>query len=108
MVFITVADIGDPKRPETCVFQLLYSRWGGVTPETKEGRVALFKEIGQQFCEPFRSAAMWVEDDTYIHPDRLTHWPNPQQWDNHGGRVTLAGDAAHPMAPSKSPVWISP
>ena len=101
---IVVADIGDRDKPETCNFQLFFSRWGGVSPETNEERIALFKEFGQHFCEPFRSAAAWLrEDDTYIPRDRLTHWPNPQKWDNHGGRITLAGDAAHPMAPSKNP-----
>ncbi|KAI9693182.1 MAG: hypothetical protein M1822_005178 [Bathelium mastoideum] len=96
---ITVADIGEPDKPETCLFQLFFSKAGGVPPATNEKRLELFKEMGQQLCEPFKSAALWVKDDTYIHPDRLTHWPDPQKWDNHGGRVTLAGDAAHPMAP---------
>ena len=98
---IIVADIGDPDKPESCLFQLFFSKPGGLPQTTNEERVALFKEMGRHMCEPFRSAADWVKDDTYIHPDRLTHWPHPRKWDNHGGRVTLAGDAAHPMAPCK-------
>lgn len=34
-----------------------------------------------------------------VPPDVFRVWTNPAKWDNHGGRVTIAGDAAHPMAP---------
>lgn len=32
-------------------------------------------------------------------------WTKIEPWENFGGRVTLAGDAAHPMCPCKSR-WI--
>ncbi|KAI9684932.1 MAG: hypothetical protein M1822_005581 [Bathelium mastoideum] len=100
MALICIADVKDPDRPEEWVFQLLYSKWGTEEPAaTNEERLAQLKEIGQLYCEPFKSAAKWVKDDTHIYPDRLKEWPNPPKWDSHGGRVTLAGDAAHPMAP---------
>ncbi|KAL9095212.1 MAG: hypothetical protein Q9165_002468 [Trypethelium subeluteriae] len=99
LAFINIANVKDSDKPESIVFQMLYSKWGGSTPETNEERHRAFKELGQQLCEPFRSAAAWVKEDTWIHPDHLTHWPKPEKWDNHGGRITLAGDAAHPMAP---------
>ena len=57
------------------------------------------KQLSSEFCEPFRSAFSWVKDDTYIFPDRFASWNSSALWDNHSGRITLAGDAAHPMTP---------
>lgn len=71
------------------------------TPATSEGRLAHVKELALPYCEPFRSAAAWVKQGTFVPNDRLRHWPKAVRWDNHGGRITLAGDAAHPMAPCK-------
>ncbi|KAL9074951.1 MAG: hypothetical protein Q9157_004180 [Trypethelium eluteriae] len=100
MALLCLADINDADNPETWVFQLLYSKWVDAEPAaTNEERLAQLKEMSQSYCEPFKSAAMWIRDDTYIHPDRMKDWPNPPKWNNHGGRATLAGDAAHPMAP---------
>ncbi|KAL9089120.1 MAG: hypothetical protein Q9165_005933 [Trypethelium subeluteriae] len=100
MALLCVADIKDADNPESWVFQLLYSKWVDAEPAaTNAERLAQLKEMSQSYCEPFKSAAMWIRDDTHIHPDRMKDWPNPPKWDNHGGRVTIAGDAAHPMAP---------
>jgi 2-polyprenyl-6-methoxyphenol hydroxylase-like FAD-dependent oxidoreductase len=41
---------------------------------------------------------MWMPDDTKIAYDKMAYWV-PIPWDNHDGRVALAGDAAHPMTP---------
>jgi hypothetical protein len=53
-------------------------------------------------CEPFRSAVLWMPDDTKITYDKMAYWV-PIPWDNYDGRVTLAGDAAHPMTPRERP-----
>ena len=55
-------------------------------------------------CEPFRSAVMWMPDDTKITYEKMAYWV-PIPWGNHGGRVTLAGDAAHPMTPREWSNW---
>ena len=62
----------------------------------RAGRLAQVKEKAADMCEPFRSAVMWMPDDTRITSDKMAYWV-PIPWDNHDGRVTLAGDAAHPM-----------
>ncbi|GKT93696.1 LOW QUALITY PROTEIN: hypothetical protein Ct61P_11546 [Colletotrichum tofieldiae] len=49
-------------------------------------------------CEPFRSALEWTPGDSSCYIDEMKYWL-PSLWDTHDGRVTLAGDAAHPMLP---------
>ncbi len=49
-----------------------------------------------RFADPFRSANEWIPDGTPVRMNRVTYW-EPIPWDSRGGRVTLAGDAAHPM-----------
>ena len=68
---------------------------------TNERRLRFFKEHAANWMEPFRSAGLWVKDDTIIPNDTLRYWADPVSWDNHGGRITLAGDSAHPMTPRK-------
>jgi 2-polyprenyl-6-methoxyphenol hydroxylase-like FAD-dependent oxidoreductase len=61
-------------------------------------RLAQVKEKAKVLPEPFRSANLWMPDDTRVTYDRIGYWI-PIPWDNHGGRATLCGDAAHPMTP---------
>jgi 2-polyprenyl-6-methoxyphenol hydroxylase-like FAD-dependent oxidoreductase len=52
----------------------------------------------EKIAEPFRSAYLAVASDPSVTfwCDRLAEW-RTEPWDNRNGRVTLAGDAAHPM-----------
>ncbi|KAF6825163.1 FAD-binding domain containing protein [Colletotrichum plurivorum] len=52
----------------------------------------------QGLCEPFRSAMEWTPEGSPCYVDEMKYWL-PSAWNTHGGRVTLAGDAAHPMLP---------
>ena len=61
-------------------------------------RLAEFKRRASCWTEPWRTAGLHVKDDTTIPQDVLAYW-EPVPWDNHGGRLTIAGDAAHPMMP---------
>lgn len=59
------------------------------------------KILAKKFCDPFKSAFAWTPTDlTTAWHGKLQRW-DPQApghgWDNHAGRITLAGDAAHPM-----------
>lgn len=51
--------------------------------------------------EPLRSAYEWLGDDVKtVYYVQLSNWDPSlpeHKWNNHGGLVTLAGDAAHPM-----------
>jgi 2-polyprenyl-6-methoxyphenol hydroxylase-like FAD-dependent oxidoreductase len=56
--------------------------------------------FAEQFADPFRSAFAWLKDDHPVRYAPLTEWDPSlpgHRWDNHGGRVALVGDAAHPM-----------
>jgi len=46
---------------------------------------------------------MEILDTTQAFNDRL-YYLVLVPWDNHGGRITLAGDAAHPMPPFRSTI----
>lgn len=67
---------------------------------TNEMRLKQVKGLAQKFADPMKSAFEWLGDDQLVWYSPLNHWdPSlPEHaWDNHAGRVTLAGDAAHPM-----------
>ncbi|KAM7196854.1 hypothetical protein V8F33_005973 [Rhypophila sp. PSN 637] len=49
----------------------------------------------------FRSTFQNIDEEhSHMFVSQLTHWPTTP-WDNHNGRVTLAGGAAHPMHPNR-------
>jgi len=52
---------------------------------------------GKEMAEPFRSAILWVPDEVEITYQNIGIWI-PSPFDTQDGRMTLAGDAAHPMA----------
>jgi len=53
-------------------------------------------ERGKGFGPPFRDAFLTITEETQVWHNRLAYWPT-QPWDSKGGKITLAGDAAHPM-----------
>ncbi|KAH8646774.1 hypothetical protein BX600DRAFT_155724 [Xylariales sp. PMI_506] len=66
-------------------------------PETSRERIAMMKRRAEGFAEPLRSIVMDIPDDLEkTTPLKLGDFPC-RDWDNHGGLVTLAGDAAHAM-----------
>jgi hypothetical protein len=96
-------DKPDLERPETWIFYILAS-WPIATKEDEENtgnRLQRLRDRMDDWAEPFKSAVAWVPDGTEIKPDKLKVWA-PTPWDNHGGRVTIAGDAAHSMTFRKS------
>ncbi|GFF34351.1 kynurenine 3-monooxygenase [Aspergillus udagawae] len=95
-----VANVVDPARPETWVFHYCLSIWTAEdAPENAEARRALFKHYISRYCEPYKSAGEWLSQDTPILAEKFHYWKNITRWNNFGGKVTLAGDAAHPMLP---------
>lgn len=97
-------DASDTDHPESWVFQHYIS-----FPEPREfenkktvaEHVAHQKAMASQFADPWRSSFEWIPDDTTTAwYGKLNHWDPAlpeHKWNNRGGLITLAGDAAHPM-----------
>lgn len=106
----------DPNDPENWIMNH-YISWHCTLAEqekvkdwSNEMRLEHLKGLADKFADPFRSAFAWLKDDQPVWYSPLTQWdPSlPQhQWDNHDGRVTLAGDAAHPMTFRMLPYYLS-
>lgn len=72
-------------------------------PATSQERLALMKRLVDGWAEPMRSIIADLPDDTHVREISIMEWlPEKGKWDTHGGRVTIAGDAAHPMSSCKS------
>ncbi|ETS83211.1 hypothetical protein PFICI_05087 [Pestalotiopsis fici W106-1] len=91
-------DISDMDKPETWKFQIFMAFASDLKPEedAPEKRFELVKEAGKAFVNPFSLGIEYMPEGTYINPDRYGIWET-KQWDHKGGRVILAGDAAHAM-----------
>lgn len=97
-----VQDVPCPSAPETWKFQLMPT-WLADGKEHFGGAEGLaeLKEIAQSLAEPWRSSILWIPEHTEIpEPSNVAYWPTVE-WDNKGGLITLAGDAAHPLSPRK-------
>lgn len=60
------------------------------------------KRRAQPFAQPFRAIAEGIDENRKAWSNYLPYWPT-RSWDDSParGKVTLAGDAAHPMTPRK-------
>lgn len=72
-----------------------------ISKKTPAEHIAHQKELAKEYADPFKSAVEWLSDDsTTAWYGKMQHWDPGDcnhRWDNKGGRITLAGDAAHPM-----------
>ena len=77
--------------------------WRGEFPKIEgDAAVDIIKNNTAPFCEPFKSAAEALGHGSSAYVRYLDYW-RTIPWPNHGGRITLAGDAAHAMLPCESP-----
>ncbi|KAJ9640316.1 hypothetical protein H2199_005855 [Coniosporium tulheliwenetii] len=77
---------------------MLIQTWIQEEPTTLSGNAIIedMKRRTQSFADPYKTIIQAIPDGTKAWHNRLSYWPT-QPWDNLDGRVTLAGDAAHPM-----------
>lgn len=97
-------DAADSDRPETWTF-FFYISWYSTFEEqermadwTNAQPLQQVKEFSRAFTDPWKSSFEWVDDDRkvwYICLNDFDPGADGHRWDNHGGRVTLAGDAYH-------------
>jgi 2-polyprenyl-6-methoxyphenol hydroxylase-like FAD-dependent oxidoreductase len=106
MFLLTIQDVPDPSAPETWKYQLFMSWSGEPRPEDfpdQASRTAFFKSRAEHWAEPWRTAAREMPGDITFSTDRCTIWTPSSSWSGSlfAGVVTIAGDAAHPMAPHR-------
>ncbi|KAL8990068.1 MAG: hypothetical protein Q9169_008213, partial [Polycauliona sp. 2 TL-2023] len=96
--FMAIQEVPDPNKPET--WRWMYSlTWPDKDSPTPTGPEDIRKNWllhAEKLAEPFRSAYLEIASTGTIWCDRLSEW-RTEAWDNRNGKVTLAGDAAHPM-----------
>lgn len=68
----------------------------GKVATTDEGRLANMKQRAQGFVSFLQQAVDWIPSGIPATESKLADW-ECLDWGNHGGRVTLARDAAHAM-----------
>ena len=88
---------------------MLFLTWNDKDAGAPVGPEAIRQEWthwAKKLAEPFRSAYLAIPSGATIWCDRLAEW-RTIPWDNRNARVTLAGDAAHPMTYRKYSVLLS-
>lgn len=67
-----VAQVVDPNKPESWVFQYIFSVWTEADPPASpDARKALLKSYLAQYCEPYRSAGLWLGDDIPVFGEKV-------------------------------------
>ncbi|KAL8725154.1 MAG: hypothetical protein Q9166_007529 [cf. Caloplaca sp. 2 TL-2023] len=98
--FQSISSMPDgPDHPESWIFHLAMA-WRDEARHdlSYEERLAIIKGKAGGLAEPARSSFMWIPEGTQVHKADISYWIT-EPWDNHQGRLTLTGDAAHPMPP---------
>jgi len=98
---LVVMDVGDQPEDMSVWTTFWQKTWVGPTPSIQgQEAIDFVKSQSKTLIEPFKSAIEWTPDGSPCFIDQMKYWA-PVPFSNLDGRVTLAGDAAHPMLPCK-------
>lgn len=102
-LWMSTQDNPSPSDPSKITFMLM-TTWKKVShpnaPDVEDPRSLSLdaqKERAKTFGDPFKSAFEWIPDDHQMWFNNISIW-EPFDFDTRSGRVTVAGDAAHPMS----------
>ena len=105
--FFGLQDAPEVDKPEGWTF-FFYISWNSSIEQQDEeaktydnkSRLKQVRELSKGYTQPWKSAFEWLPEDQPAWYFGLTAWdPSLEEhnWENKNGRVTLVGDAAHPM-----------
>ncbi|THZ83713.1 hypothetical protein D6C84_04702 [Aureobasidium pullulans] len=101
--WLSLHDGDDLEHPENWIFFHYISfpePRDEVNTRSMREHVAHQKGLAKLFADPWRSAFDWMPDYSEVWYSKLRNWDPTlpgHRWNNRDGRVSLAGDAAHPM-----------
>lgn len=93
---LSLLDKPDATKPEAWVFSIL-AAWklsDSTDGQSSASQLSDLRKRMYDWADPFKTVVEKLPDDTFIRQNQLRIWPT-KPWNNHQGRVTLVGDAAH-------------
>ncbi|EME77353.1 uncharacterized protein MYCFIDRAFT_212690 [Pseudocercospora fijiensis CIRAD86] len=103
MFWGSTVDVPQPEDPERWLIQLMFF-WkpGNENLSDQASRTAFLRFKAEEYVEPWRSILNAIPDDACFGIDHIHEW-EPFDWSSSplADRVTLAGGAAHNMAPHR-------
>ncbi|KAL1628373.1 hypothetical protein SLS54_001946 [Diplodia seriata] len=93
---------GDNLAEVEYIFLCSWRQTGPIDLPDSRSIIRAIKRRAQAFAAPFGGVAAAIDEGRKAWANYLPYWPTTG-WEGHParGKVTLAGDAAHPMTPRK-------
>jgi 2-polyprenyl-6-methoxyphenol hydroxylase-like FAD-dependent oxidoreductase len=86
--------------PQNWEFQTMHSSMPKDFKGSDVEKLKMLKSRAAEYVGIWKNAIEWVPEGTPVGFNELVYWKTVE-FDNRGGRATLAGDAAHPMTPQR-------